>query len=188
MHIDENFDKSSGCFIENNPNMFIHIKDTLPKLKWLYLKRSDSKKSDRWQSVAWNYYFHSMKSKMLKTANLLWETYLPWETEKNLDYYTMWNGTDTGSCEWHHDTEGGNLQFNLYFTDSEPNNGGEIMYRNMKENKRITTFHLPKKYDIVMGSVGDDLKFQHRVEHTKELKQERITMLFRFKVKESPWK
>ena len=165
MHIDENFDKSSGCFIENNPNMFVHIEDTLPKLKWLYLKRSDS-----------------------KTADLLWETYLPWETEKNLDYYTMWNGTDTGSCEWHHDTEGGNLQFNLYFTDSEPNNGGEIMYRNMKENNRITTFHLPKKYDIVMGSVGDDLKFQHRVEHTRELKQERITMLFRFKVKESPWK
>lgn len=187
MHIDENFDKSSGCFIENNPDMFIHIKDTLPKLKWLYLKRSDSKKSDRWQSVAWNYYFHSMRSKMLKTADLLWETYLPGETEKNLDYYTMWNGTDTGSCEWHHDTGGGNLQFNLYFTDLEPNNGGEIMYRNMKENKRITTFHLPRKYDIVMGSVGDDLKFQHRVEHTRELKQKRITMLFRFKVNNSPW-
>ena len=63
--------------------------------------------------------------------------------------------------------------------------GGEIMFRNMRQNKRVTCYHLPKKYDLILGS--QDLNFQHRVEDFRKPNVQRITMNFGFNIKNSPW-
>lgn len=179
------FDFKKGCYCDNNPAIFTHVDTILPKLKFLKLNGFFTGEAG---SVAWNYHVYFMYFRMRKTAKLLFDYYLPWEKKMNLVYHQVWNGVEPLSTDWHHDTGGGNIQFNLYHTDIDPNIGGEIMYRSVKEDNKITFAALPKKYDIVMGSCGKDMKFQHRVEGFRtNKKKERLTMLFRFSVEKSPW-
>jgi len=178
--------RDEGYTLSNRSDMFVHVEDTIPKLKWFNMRYGDKKTF----SVAWNYYLQGMRQKMIKTANLLYDTYLQEydssENARKIVYSSIWNGTEQSSCNWHNDLlEGANVFFLLYFTDMDPNNGGEIMFRNMEENKRITAFHMPRKYDVILAS--QDLKFEHRVEHFRAPCVERITMNFGFNIKNSPW-
>ena len=185
-----NFD--DGYMIESRPDLFKYVDDTIPKLSWYFPKifenfliklfeRQEFKDFD----VPWNYHLHGMKRKMLKTANLLDEEYLP-KGNNELIYYSIWNGSDTSSYKWHNDLiEGANVFFLMYYTNMNLNEGGEIMFRNLNQDKRITCFHLPKKYDVLYGSQAKH--FEHRVETLREPNVERITMNFGFKIDNSPW-
>jgi hypothetical protein len=190
--------KDQGYLMENNKNMFIHIDDTIPRLKWLSMS-SDNIPKIKWlnegddcksYSICWNYHLNGMRNKIKKTADLLYETYLSkydncYENKK-LIYSYIWNGACDGSSSWHNDLkEGANVFFLLYFTDMEQGVGGEIMFRNMTQNKKVTCYHLPKKYDLILGS--QDLNFQHRVEDFRKPNVQRITMNFGFNIKNSPW-
>ena len=198
--------RDKGYLTENRQDMFIHIENTIPKLKWLNMN-TDSKdtipkmpwaksKDCRNYSIPWNYHLKGMRKKIKKTADLLYDTYLSKyedpmdyfgnQNDRRLIYSYIWNGTSSGSDVWHNDLiEGANVFFLLYFTDMELGSGGEIMFRNMEENKRVTCFHLPKKYDLILGS--QDLKFQHRVEDFRKPSMQRITLNFGFNIKNSPW-
>jgi len=189
-----------GYLLDNRKDMFIHIDDTIPRLKWLNMNTESrdtipkmpwiKSKDNKNYKIAWNYHLNFMKRKIKKTASLLHETYLSKYDNsvesKKLIYSYLWNGTSSGSDVWHNDLiEGANVFFLLYFTDMQLGSGGEIMFRNMEQNKRVTCFHLPKKYDLILGS--QDLKFQHRVENFRKPNMERITLNFGFNIKNSPW-
>lgn len=171
-----------GFYTENNVLAFQYLEDTIPNIKWL--RGIGNRKDYRFPL---NYYMLGMRKKMLMTADYLFNQYLkPYSEKQDLIYYHCWNGTEQTSCHWHNDfCEGANIMFLLYFTDMNMDAGGEIMFRNISQNNRITAFHLPQKYDVVVGS--QDEQFEHRVEHFRDPDMHRITMNFGFNVSNSPW-
>jgi len=175
-------DPNEGFMVERNRTAFQFVEDTVPKIKWL---RGIGNRKDYYYPL--NYYLLGFRQKMLHTSDYLFNQYLkPYSEKKELIYYHLWNGTEQTSCHWHNDfCEGANIMFLLYFTDMDKTSGGEIMFRNTEQNNRITCFHLPQKYDVLIGS--QDEKFEHRVEHFRDPSVQRITMNFGFKVDNSPW-
>ena len=57
--------RDEGYTLSNRSDMFVHVEDTIPKLKWFNMRYGDKKTF----SVAWNYYLQGMRQKMIKTAN-----------------------------------------------------------------------------------------------------------------------
>jgi hypothetical protein len=154
----------------NNKEDFIFLEDVIENISWIQDKEENYRyiKNDK-----------KIDSALHNTMDLLGRKYVS-IIDKNykMGYKSIWNGTESSSCVWHNDLkEGPNLFFLLYYTDVDPNCGGEIEFRRT-ETKQVTGSITPKKYDIVMGS--QELCWEHRVGHFKCAGMERITANFGF--------
>lgn len=167
-----------GCMVFNSPRLFTHLETPLSRSKWAHIPFS---KTDANYRIPLNRL--SYRKPLKNTSDLIFEEcFSDVASEKKPDYSHVWNGTDTGSCEWHNDhIEGSNVSVLMYYSDMKENSGGELMMRRTSD-RVITEVHRPRKYDVVIFS--QELNWQHRVGNLLDRNTDRITINFGFTIPE----
>ena len=161
-----------GHYHTNDKDDFLFLMPIIDNIKWIKGEEPNCR---------YIYDDENIEAALSKTMKYLGEKYVALiDKDFKFGYKSMWNGTDSTSCEWHNDLiEGPNLFFLLYCNDMKKNCGGEIEFRKT-DTKQVTGSILPKMYDVVIGS--QKLSWEHRVAPFKCENIERIRVNFGFYV------